>query len=98
MDERWSSEAMWPGAPESVALARAFVADELRDNRLPGLVDEAQLVASELATNAVRHAETPFVVSIERNNGRRHDQCAGLVGRRSRSPSRRSRSRPTGTA
>ncbi len=69
MDERWSSEAMWPGAPESVALARAFVADELRDNRLPGLVDEAQLVASELATNAVRHAETPFVVSIERNDG-----------------------------
>ena len=41
----------------------------LAENLLPGLIDEARLVTSELATNAVRHAQTPFAVSIERSNG-----------------------------
>ena len=50
-------------------MAREFVAMHLEANLLPGLVDEARLVASELATNAVRHAGTPFAVSIERSNG-----------------------------
>ena len=83
VDERWSSEAMWPGAPESVALARDFVADELRDNRLPGLVDEARLVASELATNAVRHARD--AVRRERRAQRTAtSRSASGTGRRSR--------------
>ena len=69
MSDGWSAEGTWPCAPESVGLAREFVADHLRANMLPGLVDEARLVASELATNAVRHAETPFVVTVERENG-----------------------------
>jgi anti-sigma regulatory factor (Ser/Thr protein kinase) len=50
-------------------MARDFVEGQLRANLLPSLVDEARLVASELATNAVRHAETPFVVTIGGNGG-----------------------------
>jgi len=69
VESQWSREAEWPGTPESVGLAREFVARLLAENELPGLVDEAQLVASELATNAVRHARTPFVVSLERIDG-----------------------------
>ncbi len=50
-------------------MAREFVAVHLAEHLLPGLIDEARLVTSELATNAVRHAHTPFAVSIERSNG-----------------------------
>jgi anti-sigma regulatory factor (Ser/Thr protein kinase) len=65
----WSREEVWPGTPESVALAREFVARHLEANFLPGMIDEVRLVASELATNAVRHAKTPFAVTIHRSNG-----------------------------
>ena len=50
-------------------MAREFVTMHLEQNLLPGLVDEARLVASELATNAVRHARTPFAITIERRDG-----------------------------
>jgi anti-sigma regulatory factor (Ser/Thr protein kinase) len=66
VESRWSREAEWPGTPENVALAREFVALHLEEHLLPDLVEGAKLVASELATNAVRHAGTSFVVSIER--------------------------------
>ncbi len=69
MEDQWSCEGSWPGTPESVSLAREFVAMHLEANLLPSLVDEARLVASELATNAVRHARTPFVITVERSNG-----------------------------
>lgn len=69
MTIRWSGEATWPAAPESVAMARDFVAAHLLNNRLPGLVDDARLVASELATNAVRHAGTTFTVSVDGRDG-----------------------------
>jgi len=50
--------------PSSVRRARALVAAELRD--LPQAVrDEALLIISELATNAVVHARTEFVVEID---------------------------------
>jgi len=65
----WACEGAWPGTPESVAMAREFVAVHLAENLLSGLIDPARLVTSELATNAVRHAQTPFAVSIERSNG-----------------------------
>jgi len=45
------------------------VAANLEADLLHGLVDEARLVVSELATNVVRHAGTPFTVSIERTDG-----------------------------
>lgn len=45
-----------PCTDESVALARLSVAATLRAWGLEDLVDDARLIASELATNAVRHA------------------------------------------
>ena len=69
MPTRWSDEATWPAAPESVAMARDFVAAHLLSNLLPALVDDARLVASELATNAVRHARTAFTVTVDGRDG-----------------------------
>ncbi len=69
----------------SISKARAFVASELEG--LPGdLVESAILLTSELATNAVLHAGTRFLVSVERRSdavrveirdqGRAHDLAA----------------------
>jgi anti-sigma regulatory factor (Ser/Thr protein kinase) len=66
---QWSYDEGWPCQPENVAKARAFVSSHLLDDGLPVIVDEAQLVVSELATNAVIHAGTPFGVTISRYDG-----------------------------
>lgn len=54
-----------PPSPWSIAEARRFVAHatEGSDSRLS---DVACLVVSELATNAVRHGATEYVVGVER--------------------------------
>ena len=49
--------------PASVAEVRSFVASSVEGPR--ALVDDLCLVASELATNAVLHARTPFTVGVE---------------------------------
>ena len=49
--------------PASVTAARRFVRDVLSD-RPPELVEAAELMASELATNCVRHAHTEFELAI----------------------------------
>lgn len=48
----------------SAAAARDFVGLHLRENGLGALVDDVGLVVSELATNAVKHAGTPFTVRL----------------------------------
>lgn len=54
--------AAGPGAPRA---ARRFVADALRQwGHSDVLVNDAQLVVSELATNAVIHAHSPFSVLV----------------------------------
>jgi DNA-binding NarL/FixJ family response regulator len=53
--------------PQSLASARAarqFVADKLREWALQDLLDDALLVASELAANAVTHAESPCRIRL----------------------------------
>ena len=45
-------------------MARQFVGLHLRDHDMFGLVDDVQLVVSELATNAMVHAQTPFSVML----------------------------------
>ena len=47
-----------------MATARRFVREHLTGHDLPLLVDDVTLVASELATNALRHAGTEFTVTI----------------------------------
>lgn len=64
MESGWSCTGTWPAEPASVARARDFVTAQLLARQLAGRVDEARLVASELATNAVLHARTPFTVTV----------------------------------
>jgi anti-sigma regulatory factor (Ser/Thr protein kinase) len=60
----------FPARPESVTAARRLVVDalvaagahELPDER--ALLDDARLLVSELATNAVTHAGTEFSVTV----------------------------------
>jgi anti-sigma regulatory factor (Ser/Thr protein kinase) len=54
----------FPCRPEAIAAAREHVRDVLRDQSLE-LVDAAELLTSELATNCVRHAGTDFELMIQ---------------------------------
>lgn len=62
----WLHAAALPGEARSVLKARHFVCSHLVDHHLLDLVDDVQLVASELAANAVQHAHTSFKVILER--------------------------------
>lgn len=69
MDGEWSHDQSWPGTLQDVRSARDFVTARLEDRGLPTLVEPARLVVSELATNAVCHAGTPFSVTLQRVGG-----------------------------
>lgn len=60
----WSHQATFEVTPISAYHARTFVARHLVDHRLLYLVDPVRLVASELATNALIHAQTAFCVTL----------------------------------
>jgi anti-sigma regulatory factor (Ser/Thr protein kinase) len=49
----------------SASEARQFVGAQLRSWDCDDLVADAELAVSELAANAILHAESPFVVSLE---------------------------------
>ena len=53
---------------ESVPDARHFVTDVLRAWGLDALDPDAAIVVSELATNALRHADTPFRAILDRHH------------------------------
>ena len=55
----------FPPTPSSVRDARRFVSDVLGSAVDDEVVGRVLLAASELATNAVEHAATPFVVDVE---------------------------------
>jgi anti-sigma regulatory factor (Ser/Thr protein kinase) len=52
----------------SVSDARLFVREVL-GSRPPEIVDRVQLITSELATNCVVHARTPFEVQVSSRDG-----------------------------
>lgn len=54
----------FPWRPESVPSARRFVIEALNDYPAP-VRETVQLLVSELATNAVRHARSPFTVAVK---------------------------------
>jgi anti-sigma regulatory factor (Ser/Thr protein kinase) len=62
----WSHQTQLPAEDESVPRARHFVRNLLIDHRFLNLVEDVRLVVSELATNAIRHANTPFTVTLQR--------------------------------
>lgn len=51
---------MWPPAPQSVGRARRFLARHLDAWGMPDVTDAAQLIVSELVTNAVEHGRPPI--------------------------------------
>ena len=59
--------AAFPPTSEGVRAARHFVARHIAS---PSLIDDAALVVSELAANAVLHAASPFSVTISTVGGR----------------------------
>ncbi len=54
---------------ESVRASRNFVVTALRRLDADHLVHDATVIVSELATNAVRHARSPFRVSVDESPG-----------------------------
>ncbi|MFI2641907.1 ATP-binding protein [Streptomyces sp. NPDC018610] len=64
-----------PPRPQSAAAARRFVRDVL-DGAVPDVVDTAQLLVSELVTNAVMHAHTEVEVQAWAVDGRVHVQVS----------------------
>lgn len=66
----WTYRADFAAEPASVQLARLFVCGLLRAHGLSAMADDAELVVSELATNVVTHAGTPFVVTLQREGSR----------------------------
>ncbi len=60
----WQHAAGFPDRASSVAGARAFVTLHLVDHDLERLVEDLQLVVSELATNALLHGRTGFLVVL----------------------------------
>lgn len=56
-----------PPEATSVPLARRFVRDALTSLQAAGACDIAESLVSELATNAVLHARTPFTVEATRD-------------------------------
>lgn len=58
-----------PPKPASVSAARRFVVNALLDLDIEGPCDDAATLVSELATNAVLHARTPFTVEVSLDEG-----------------------------
>jgi anti-sigma regulatory factor (Ser/Thr protein kinase) len=59
--------AQFEPKPDAPAAARQMVADAVRDwGQAPELLADTQLIVSELATNAIKHARTPFSVTLRR--------------------------------
>jgi sigma-B regulation protein RsbU (phosphoserine phosphatase) len=62
--------ARFPAQRASVAAARQFVTESLLDAGVTSVLDDARLLVSELATNAVVHANTDFSVAVHVSAGR----------------------------
>jgi anti-sigma regulatory factor (Ser/Thr protein kinase) len=61
----WSHEAPFTPDALSASSARDFVCHHLVEHDLLYLVEDVRLVVSELVTNAVVHAQTPLVVTVQ---------------------------------
>lgn len=61
----WLHSRTFRSDAQSASGARHFVSQHLTEHDLSYLVEDVRLVASELATNAMLHARTPFTVSLE---------------------------------
>jgi hypothetical protein len=64
MTTAWFSDVRLLAQPSSVPRAREFVRLQLFEHLLSSLTDDVELVVSELATNALVHAQTAFRVVL----------------------------------
>lgn len=83
----WTHHLTLAGEPLSVLRARRFVCFHLVEHRLLYLVEDVRLVTSELSANAVRHAQTPFTVTLEQVNRAQLDNGYVLLSVHDGSPS-----------
>jgi anti-sigma regulatory factor (Ser/Thr protein kinase) len=65
----WLHQTVLVAEPVSASRARDFVRLHLVEHHLPYLVEDIRLVVSELATNAMEHARTPFTVTLSASDG-----------------------------
>jgi len=65
--EHWSHADVFAADPVSMSRVRAFVGASLLEHADGPMVADMQLVANELATNALVHTGTPFSVALERD-------------------------------
>jgi two-component sensor histidine kinase len=68
-ESHWSHTTWLEASHISPSRARAFVLQHLVDHRLQHLADPVRLVASELATNALVHAQTAFFITLSADEG-----------------------------
>jgi anti-sigma regulatory factor (Ser/Thr protein kinase) len=61
----WSHNVTLAPVASNVGVARGLTRDWLIEHDLPLLVEVVRLVTSEFATNAVVHARTPFILSLD---------------------------------
>ncbi|CAA9347452.1 MAG: hypothetical protein AVDCRST_MAG34-1340 [uncultured Nocardioidaceae bacterium] len=64
----WSHETVLAAEPISALKARRFVCSHLVHHGLRYLMDPVRLVASELATNAISHARSPFTMTVSQRD------------------------------
>ena len=67
-EANWSHDTTLEAVPNSAGEARGFVSRLLVDHQLMDLADTVRLVVSELATNALVHGQTAFVVTLSRRD------------------------------
>ncbi|HUP85442.1 MAG TPA: ATP-binding protein [Acidimicrobiales bacterium] len=61
-----------PASPSSPRRARQFVDEVLHRWHRDGAIDRLALIASELVTNAVRHAQTEITIELSAEDGALH--------------------------
>jgi anti-sigma regulatory factor (Ser/Thr protein kinase) len=64
-DALWTRDITLESQATSAAQARRFVRQHLDTHHLGAMTDDVELVASELATNAMQHAGTPCHLRLE---------------------------------
>ena len=64
----WSHQTVLAAEAISASRARDFVSFHLIEHHLRYLIEDVRLVVSELATNALGHAQTPFIVTLQEDD------------------------------
>ncbi|MEW2400915.1 ATP-binding protein [Streptomyces sp. NPDC046862] len=63
----WEYTLYIPNDPRAVRISRRTLRDILTTHHLPALIEPAELLASELLSNAIRHTKGPAALKIRRS-------------------------------